>query len=275
MRVDAHQHFWRYDPAEHAWITPDLAVLRQDYLPGDLKPLLDACGMDGCVAVQARQTLEETRWLLELADKNPWIVGVVGWVDLCAENVEEQLRPFLSNPSFKGVRHDVQSEPDDRFLLRADFQRGIRALTRHDLAYDLLLLPRHLPAAAELAAAHPGQRFILDHLAKPEIRSGRFLPWAEDLRRLASCPNVACKLSGLVTEADRHNWKPSDFTPYIELAMEVFGPSRMMVGSDWPVCLLSVGYAQVCGLAEQFLAGLPPAEREAVWSGAAQLFYRF
>ena len=273
MRVDAHQHFWRYDPAEYDWIGEGMERLARDYLPADLAPLLTAEGIAGSVAVQARQTIEETRWLLGLAAKHPAILGVVGWVDLRSSEVGEQLREFAANPRFVGVRHVVQDEPDERFLLGEAFVGGLRQLHGFGLTYDLLLFPPQLPAAVELAGMMPEQPFVLDHLAKPLIKPGILDPWQADLRALACHPNVSCKLSGLVTEAAWQGWKRADFAPYLEVALEAFGPKRLMLGSDWPVCLLAAEYPDVVGIVTEFIARLSDSEQALILGGTASRFY--
>lgn len=244
MRIDAHQHFWKYNAADYGWMQPDWPI-RRDFLPDDLAPLLTAAGLAGSVAVQARQSLAESRWLLELADQQPLIKGVVGWVDLRADNVADQLAEFARHPKFVGVRHVVQDEPDDRFMVRPDFLRGIAQLQQFDLTYDILIFPRQLPAAVELARSFPAQSFVLDHLAKPAIKAGMLSPWREQIRELAKSPNVMCKVSGLVTEADWKGWKPAECKPYLEVVFEAFGEDRLMFGSDWPVCLLAGSYERV------------------------------
>lgn len=275
MRVDAHQHFWKYDPAEYPWIGDGMQRIARDELPADLAPLLQADGLRGSVAVQARQTLEENRWLLGLADAHPAILGVVGWVDLRSPEVGEQLRELATHPRFVGVRHVVQDEPDPRFLLGDAFVAGLRQLHGFGLTYDLLLFPPQLPAAVELAGMMPEQRFVLDHLAKPRIAAGGPLdPWRADLRALARHPNVSCKLSGLVTEADWRGWKREEFTPYLEVALQAFGPQRLMYGSDWPVCLLAAEYADVFGIVDDFIGQLTEDERAAILGGNATRFYR-
>lgn len=273
MRVDAHQHFWAYSAEEYPWIGEGMQRLARDYLPVDLKPLLAAKGLAGSVAVQARQSLEETRWLLELASKHPGILGVVGWVDLRSEAVGSQLEAFVGNPRFVGVRHVVQDEPDVRFLLGEAFVRGLRQLQSHGLTYDLLLFPPQLPAAIELVGMLPEQPFVLDHLAKPGIKAGTLDPWRADIQALATHGNVTCKLSGMVTEAAWQGWKREDFTPYLEVALEAFGPERLMYGSDWPVCLLAAEYPDVFGIVEDFLAKLSDSERQQVLGGTATRFY--
>lgn len=274
MKIDTHQHFWLYNAPDYGWMGPGLEALRRDYLPPELAPLLRASGIDGTVAVQARQTVEESDWLLALTDQHPFIFGVVGWVDLCSARVEEDLARLARHPKFRGVRHILHDEPDDRFMLREDFRRGLGQLQKFGLTYDLLLFPRHLPVACELVAGFLHQPFALDHLAKPPIKDGRLEPWATDLRRLAAFPNVCCKISGMVTEADWQRWKPADFAPYLDVVFECFGSERLMVGSDWPVATLAASYAQVMQIAGDYLARLSPDEQAAVWGGNAARFYR-
>jgi L-fuconolactonase len=273
MRIDAHQHFWSYSAAEYPWIGKGMERLAHDHLPADLAPLAAAEGIGGSVAVQARQSLEESRWLLELSDANPLIRGVVGWVDLRSTHVEDQLREVAEHPKFVGVRHVVQDEPDPRFLLGESFLHGIGKLATFGLTYDLLLYPQQLPAAAEFVGRFPEQPFVLDHLAKPRIKAGELDPWRHDLKALAAHGNVLCKLSGMVTEADWQGWKRADFTPYLEVALETFGPKRLMIGSDWPVCTLAAGYPDTIGIVRDFLAPLAAAEREAIEGGNAARFY--
>lgn len=272
MIVDAHQHFWRYDPREYAWIDDRMRALKRDFLPMDLAPHLEQAGVDATIAVQTQQTLDETRWLLQLADEQPFIAGVVGWVDLQADGVEAQL-DSLRHPRLSGIRHIVQSEPDDRFLLGAAFGRGIAALGQAGLPYDILIYPRHLPVAADFVARFPSQPFVLDHLAKPEIRSAAIDDWARDLRRLAAAPNVCCKLSGLVTEADWRTWTPAGIEPYLDVAFDAFGPSRLLAGSDWPVCTLAADYSRTMAVVRDYLGRFPSAAREAVLGGNARRVY--
>ncbi len=274
MHIDAHQHFWVYDPGEYDWIDDSMASLRRGFLPAGLKPELEQGGFQGCVAAQARQTIEETRWLLELAASSPFILGVVGWVDLQSSQVRSQLQAFAANPKLVGIRHVVQGEPDDRFLLRPEFLRGISVLEEFDLAYDILIYAKHLPVAAEFVRQFPRQRFVLDHLAKPPIKSGAMHPWTDGIRELAVFPNVFCKLSGLVTEADWHHWKAEDITPYLDVAFESFGPQRLMIGSDWPVCTVAASYARVMGVVKEYLGRHPVQVREAVLGENAQRFWK-
>ena len=274
MHIDAHQHFWIYNSKEYDWIDDSMRSIRRNFLPQDLQPELKSSGFDGSVAVQARQTLEETRWLLELADHSPSILGVVGWVDLRSPDVRAQLKTFARNPKLVGIRHIVQGEPDDRFLLQPDFLRGVALLAEFDLAYDILIYPRHLPVAADFVERFPRQRFVLDHLAKPPIKSGKIDSWAHDLRRLAEFPHVYCKLSGMVTEADWQHWKPQQLTPYLDVAFDSFGPGRLMIGSDWPVSLVAAPYARAVGVVKDYLLQKPPEVHDAVLGGNAQRFWR-
>ena len=273
MRIDSHQHFWRYNSTEYEWIDGSMSALRRNFLPQDLEPHLRNAGFDACVAVQARQTLEEMRWLLELADRSAFIAGVVGWVDLRAEDSQSQLEQFALNPKLVGVRHIVQSEPNDRFLLQPDFLRGVALLEQFNLAYDILIYPCHLPVAIDFVKHFPRQRFVLDHLAKPPIRTGELQPWAGHIRELAGSPNVHCKLSGMVTEADWRNWKKEDFRPYLDVAFDSFGSERLMIGSDWPVCLVAAQYSKAMNVVLEYVNGLPQSEADAVLGGNAKRFY--
>jgi L-fuconolactonase len=274
MRIDAHQHFWSYNPDEYGWIDDSIAGLRRDFLPEDLRPELERSGFAGAVAVQARQTLEETQWLLELAASATFIMGVVGWVDLRSPQVRSQLESFAGNPKLVGIRHIVQSEPDDHFLLQPNFLQGVSVLGDFDLAYDILIYPRHLAVAAEFVRRFPGQRFVLDHLAKPSIKSGEIHAWARGIQELAALRNVFCKLSGLVTEADWQHWKAEQIRPYLDIAFECFGPDRLMIGSDWPVCTVAASYGQAVGVVEDYLTQHTAEVREAVLGGNAARFWK-
>ena len=277
MNIDSHQHFWSYSATDYPWIGAGMERLARDYLPVDLEAPAAAAGIGGTVAVQARQTLEETRWLLELAERHPLIRGVVGWVDLRRPDVASALREFSSRPAFVGVRHVVQDEPDPRFLLGEEFVRGLKQLHPCGLTYDLLLYPQQLPAAVELAQLLPEQPFVLDHLAKPRIAAwtqpSDWHAWRRDIAALANHTNVCCKLSGMVTEAVWRQWRPADFAASIDVALAAFGPERLMFGSDWPVCLLSADYAEVAGIVENFCGTLSVAEQAAIWGGTATRFY--
>ena len=274
MHIDAHQHFWLYSPQEYGWIDDSMASLRRDFLPYDLEPELRGNDFRGCVAVQARQTLDETRWLLELAAQSAFVLGVVGWVDLKSPRLRSQLESFAANPKLVGIRHIVQGEPDDRFLLQPEFLSGVAMLEEFGLAYDILIYPRHLAVAAEFARRLPGQRLVLDHLAKPPIREGSLQAWARGIRELAVLPNVFCKLSGLVTEADWQGWKAEDIRPCLDVAFECFGPTRLMIGSDWPVCTVAAPYGRAMNVVKDYLSAFTSEVREAVLGGNAQRFWR-
>lgn len=274
MHIDAHQHFWKYNPSEYGWLDESMAALRRNLLPEDLHGELQRCDFQRSVVVQVRQSMEETRWMLQLAEEFPWIAGVVGWVDLCSTEAEAQLKSLSKNRKLVGVRHIVQSEADDRFLLRADFLRGIALLVDFDLAYDILIYTRHLAVAAEFVARFPRQRFVLDHLAKPPIKNGEIEFWENGIRRLASFPNVFCKLSGLVTEADWQRWTPDEIHPYLDIAFDSFGADRLMIGSDWPVCLVAATYEKAVNVVKNYLDRRPSEVREAVLGGNAQRFWR-
>jgi L-fuconolactonase len=254
-------------------MSDEMRQLKRDFLPEDLQPLLQSSGFDGCIAVQARQTLEETRWLLELSERHAFIKGVVGWVDLCSADLRGQLETFATHPKFVGVRHFLQDEPDDEFMLRAEFMNGIAQLREFDLTYDLLLYPRHLRAAALLVQKFPEQPFVLDHMGKPRIAEGLLSPWREDLRELASAPNVLCKLSGMVTEAKWNQWKPAEFTRYLDFVVEAFTPERLMLGSDWPVCLLSGDYAATMQLVIDYIQQFTPATQSGILGEKCARFY--
>jgi L-fuconolactonase len=277
MNIDSHQHFWSYSATDYPWIGAGMERLARDYLPVDIKAPATAAGIGGTVAVQARQTLKETRWLLQLAEHHPLIRGVVGWVDLRSTDIGDQLDEFVARKKFVGVRHVVQDETDPRFLLGAEFVRGLRQLAPLGLTYDLLLYPQQLSAAVELVASLPGQPFVLDHLAKPQIatwtKPGDMDPWRHDIAALAKHKNVCCKLSGMVTEAVWRQWRPADFAAYLDVALAAFGPGRLMFGSDWPVCLLSADYAEVAGIVRDLCATLSVAEQTAIWGGTATRFY--
>lgn len=273
MKIDAHQHFWRYDPARDAWITEEMSALRRDFLPTEFLKELAANDMDGSIAVQAASSEEETFFLIRLAEANPAIAGVVGWIDFTSPSAPKRVEFFTRFEKLRGFRHIVQSEPDDRFLMRNDFLRGIKHLAAFYLTYDILIYPKQLPAAAELVERLPDQPFVIDHLAKPCIKAKEIDTWATYMRALASHPNVFCKLSGLITEADWKNWQPEDFRPYLDVVFEAFGPERLMFGSDWPVCLLAGTYARVKNLIAEYVQGRPTADREKIFGGNAIRFY--
>jgi L-fuconolactonase len=274
MRIDAHQHFWHYHPADYRWIDESMAILRRDFLPGELQQEIKAAGIEGVVAVQARQSLEETHWLFEQAAIHPFVRGVVGWAPLIDDDVKDQLGTLTYCHTLKGIRHVVQDEPDDQFLLRDDFNRGIDALSDFGLAYDLLIFERHLPQSIEFVDRHPDQTIILDHLAKPLAREGQLEPWATNIHKLAERENVFCKLSGLVTEADWKNWSEQELKIYWEVILHAFGPRRVMFGSDWPVCLLATSYRSWYELCRRFTASLSKEERDRIFGGTAVEVYQ-
>jgi L-fuconolactonase len=272
--IDAHNHFWQYDPREYAWMSAEMSILRKDYLPEQLKAQMDRHGVQATVAVQARQSLEENHFLLDLADKFPFIKGVVGWLDLQKEAVAEELRIFSAHPKFKGIRHMIQSEEDDRFMLQPDFMRGIALLKDFDLTYDILIAEKQLPVSIKFVEAFPDQKLVLDHLAKPSIRSGSLEPWSGHIRTLAQNKNLYCKLSGLVTEAKHRHWKEAEMKPYLDVVFEAFGPERLMFGSDWPVCLLAADYSRVLRLIQEYIGQLSSLEQEMVMGLNARNFYK-
>lgn len=272
-RIDAHQHFWHFEPTRDAWISDKMAPLRRDFLPPELQPLLQRHGFDGCVAVQAAQSEVETDFLLELTAKHDFIKGVVGWVDLRAENIDERLAYYRQFAKLKGFRHILQGEADRALMLRPEFRRGISALGQYGFTYDLLILPDQLTYAAELASAFPNQAFVLDHIAKPLIKSGKTEPWRRDLQALATHENVLCKVSGLLTEADWQRWQPTDFRPYLDVVFDAFGTQRVMFGSDWPVCEVAGGYSRTISLLNDYLTSFSPTEQARFWGDNAVSFY--
>jgi L-fuconolactonase len=273
MRVDAHQHFWKYNAARDTWITDEMSVLRRDFLPEELARECEANGIDASIAVQADQSEDETLFLLDLAKDNPRVAGVVGWVDLRSPRLAERLEFFSRFGKLRGFRHIAQSEPDDRFLVQEGFLNGIAQLRRSGFTYDILIYPQQMPAALELVAKFPQQPFVIDHLAKPEIKAGEIKAWSDYMRRIAKNRNVFCKLSGLVTEAGWRGWKPSDFHRYLDTVFQVFGPDRLMFGSDWPVCLLAASYRQVKEIIEDYLKNCSAQDRENIFGGNATRFY--
>ena len=273
--IDAHQHFWKYSEEEYPWMEgAEKTCLRMDRLPEDLWKLQDACGFVGSVAVQARQSLEETRWLLNLADEHERLFGVVGWIDLCSETIEDQLIEFSDHSKLVGVRHVVQDEPDDNYMMSDAFRRGIGLLNKHGLSYDILIYPRQLKAALDIVQRNPDQRFVLDHLAKPSIRSGNSADWEKHFRALAEYSNVTCKLSGLVTEADWSKWTRGQITPFLDKALEAFTSKRLMIGSDWPVCTLAADYSQVMEIVTTWAGRLSQSEQVDILRNNAIHFYQ-
>lgn len=270
--IDAHQHFWQYDPVCHDWINEDLSVIRKDFLPAQLKQIFDEEGVDGCIAVQADQTETETDFLIQLAAENDFIKGVVGWVDLLAENCEDRLQHYQQFPIVKGFRHILQSE-DPAFILQPAFLRGIALLSQFDFTYDILVFPRHLSAVHTLVSKFPEQRFVIDHIAKPDIKNGLMDEWAAGIRKLATYPNVFCKISGMVTEADWKQWKAETLYPYLSVVTEAFGLQRLLYGSDWPVCLVAASYSEMWQPVKDFYRNVTREEQAALFGENARDFY--
>ena len=273
MTIDSHQHFWRYDPARDAWITDSMSLLKRDFLPEDFEHECKANDIGGSIAVQVDQSENETSFLLDLAKRSERIAGVVGWVDLRSPSVEERLHLFSDCKKLRGFRHIVQGEADDQFLVGREFTRGISLLRDFGFTYDILIYPKQLPAAIELASRFPEQPFVVDHLAKPLIKEGGREPWTSYMRAIAQNKNVYCKASGLVTEADWLDWKPDDMRPYLDVVLDAFGPERLMFGSDWPVCLLAASYRQVKELLGSYVEGHAPQQKENIFGGNAIRFY--
>jgi len=273
VRIDSHQHFWRYDATRHSWITDEMRALRRDFLPEDLRPELNANRIDATVVVQVEHSEDETHFLLKLAERDPTIAGVVGWVDLRAPDLPQRLEYFSQFEKLRGFRHIVQSEPDDRFLLRDDFCRGISLLREFGFTYDILIYARQLPAAVTFVERFPDQRFVIDHIAKPAIAVREIHDWARSMRAIAANPNVFCKLSGLITEADWNNWTADVFGPYLDVVFDAFGADRLLFGSDWPVCLLAGSYDRVHQLIAGYLNSKPAAEQLNIFGEKAARFY--
>ena len=273
MKMDSHQHFWKYHPDKDSWITDDMKVIQRDFLPNELLPLLKESAVHGCIAVQADQSEAETEFLLQLAQENDFIKGVVGWVDLRSDNVEERLKHYSKYKKIKGFRHIVQAESQDDFLLRDDFCKGIAQLEKYNFTYDILIFPKHLPVAIEFVKQFPNQKFVINHLAKPNFKQIDFTQWEKGIREIASCPNVYCKVSGLVTEADWNNWKVEDFTYCLDVVTREFGMNRLMFGSDWPVSLLASNYQESIGIAQQYFAAFSKSDQEKFWGTNAIRFY--
>jgi L-fuconolactonase len=277
--IDSHQHFWELNRFMYGWLdAPQLAPIRRNFLPSDLAPLLKQAGVDKSIFVQTQHNLAEARWVLRLAGQYDFIAGVVGWVDLASPDCERQLLEFRGQPKFVGVRHITQDEPDPDFIVREDVLRGLAVLEKHAVPFDLLFYVQHLRHAATLAKRFPALPLVIDHLAKPRIKAGmaagEMAGWSDDLRAAAQYPNVYCKLSGLVTEADWAHWKPADLRPYVRTALDLFGPERCMYGSDWPVCLLAGSYQAVIDALRECVSDLSPTDRDRIFGGTAARFYR-
>lgn len=274
MRIDAHQHFWELGRFDYSWLdAEDLAAIRRNFLPSDLEPLIRQVDIDRTIFVQTQHNVVETRWVLELADQHEFICGVVGWVDLASVDCEDQLLEFKDHPRFVGVRHVTHDEPDDDFIIRDDVIRGLKVLEKHQVPFDLLFYVKHLRHAETLGKQLPELPMVIDHLSKPEIKHQRLNNWLDPFRAAARLPNVFCKLSGMITEANWQNWKASDLQQYVDVALEAFGAERCMFGSDWPVCELAGSYGQVHGALVECLASLSDDERAKIFGKTAQKFY--
>ncbi len=271
--IDAHQHFWQYDPVTHDWINEGMSVIRKDFLPQDLQPLLQQNKVAGCVAVQAAQSEKETDFLIQLAKENAFIKGIVGWVDLRGEDIRDRLMHYQQEKIVKGFRHILQGE-DPVFMLQPGFLRGIAALQEFGFTYDILIFPKHLPAVLELVKQFPDQPFVIDHIAKPFIRTGLIDEWKKGIIAIAQFPNVYCKVSGMVTEADWKNWKKEDITPYLDIIVNHFGIKRLLYGSDWPVCLVAGSYEKMMGLVRDYFSSFSSAEQELIFGRNASQFYQ-
>lgn len=273
LLIDAHHHLWKYNPREYAWIGPNQSVLKRDYLPAELGKLAKETSVAGTVVVQARQTLEETRWLLELAHGSNLLKGVVGWVPLTKPDVERDLEHFANQPKLKGVRHVLHDEPDDDYMLRDDFNRGVARLSKFGLVYDVLIYERHLKQTIEFVDRHPNQVFVIDHIAKPRIKEGVLSPWREAITELAKREKVYCKVSGMVTEAVWDNWTPQQLRPYFDVVLSTFGPRRLMFGSDWPVVTLAASYREWADTFRSFISALSRDEQARICAGTATEVY--
>jgi L-fucono-1,5-lactonase len=272
--IDSHQHFWQVGRFDYPWMSRELGVLYRDYLPRDLAPILQRNRVTQTVLVQASNSLEESRWLLQLAGANSFIAGVVGWVDLTSADIDSQLDELCAHPKFKGVRHLVESEPADDWLVRPAVLSGLQKLSSRRVSFDLLVHTRHLKHASRVAETWPALALVIDHLAKPPIARNEIKEWSEALAPIARYPNIHCKLSGLVTEANWNSWHIDDLRPFVDCALEFFGPDRMMFGSDYPVCLLAASYDRVLDSFQQLLKGLSGMDRDKIFSTNAARFYR-
>ena len=272
-RIDSHQHFWQYNPQKHGWITDDMKVIQRDFLPSDLQPILQKNNIDGCISVQADQTETETEFLLELSDNHDFIKGIVGWVDLQVANIDERLVYYNQFKKLKGFRHIVQSETDSEFMLRPKFKNGIIALSLYDFTYDILIYHYQLEQAIQFVALFPNQKFVLDHLGKPDIKSGEYALWQTNIKKLALHQNVFCKISGMTTEGEWNNWKPSDFTVYLDIIVKAFGTDRLMYGSDFPVCTLAATYEEQLNIVTAYFSTFKYLEKKKIMGDNALKFY--
>lgn len=274
MKIDSHQHFWRFNEERDSWINEEMEVIKRDFMPEDLEPLLLEQDFDGCVAVQAAQDDAQTEFLLSLADQNDFIKGVVGWIDLQSSGLEEKLSTYSDKKLLKGFRHVLQDEPEDDYMLRPAFMKGVKMLANYDYTYDILIFPRHLKNALIFAQSLKNQRLVIDHLAKPYIKDGLIDDWKRDIQAFKGLDHVSCKVSGIITEADWHHWRQEDLRPYLDVAFEVFGTNRLMFGSDWPVSLLAGNYPEVTAVLNRYLESFSKDEKDKVMGGNATGFYK-
>jgi len=273
MIIDSHHHYWHYNPIEYDWIDHSMKVIRADFLPDKLEKTILEAGVDGVLSIQARQSIEETDWLIAMAHQNKFMKGVVGWFSLIQKNIEATLEKYSGEKILKGVRHVIQGEADPEFMLRTDFNHGISLLKKYSLVYDLLITEQQLPIAIKFVDLHPNQTFVLDHIAKPLIGRNELSPWKENIQELAKRENVSCKISGMVTEADFNNWTPQQLVPYFEVVMEAFGPERLLFGSDWPVCLVATSYKDWVDLVRKNISSFSVLEQEKIMGGNAVRIY--
>lgn len=271
--IDAHQHFWQFNPVRDSWITDEMSVIQKDFFPDDFKPVLQQNGLDGCVAVQASQSEEETGFLISLASRHDFIKGIVGWVDLQADDIEERLEKYKSVPFVKGFRHVLQGEPQRDLMLNPNFERGIEALQQHGFTYDILIFPDQVKFSAELVASFPEQKFVIDHIAKPYIKRKEIDEWKKDMEKIAKYENLYCKISGMVTEADWKGWKKEDFTPYLDVVVNAFGANRILFGSDWPVSLVAASYEEMLAIVKDYFASFSKEEQDRFFGLNAIRFY--
>ena len=273
LRIDSHQHFWKFDPVKYDWITEEMSVIKKDFLPGDLKPVLQKNNFDGCVTVQVEQTEKENDFLLNIAERNDFIGGIVGWVDLQSKNIEDRLVYYKQFQKLKGFRHILQGEKKRDLMLSPEFKKGISYLAKYDFTYDILIFPDQLMFARDLVNEFPEQKFVIDHLAKPYIKDGKIEEWKKDIETIGAFENVSCKISGMVTEADWKKWNTKDFFPYLDVVVNSFGPNRIMYGSDWPVCLVAASYDQALGIVQKYFSSFSKDEQDAFFGGNAIKFY--
>ena len=274
MIIDSHHHFWKYDPIEYDWIDDSMKVIRKDFLPESLELTIREAGVDGVISVQARQSVEETSWLLEMARQNKFIKGVVGWLPLINDDIEVELEKYSGNKLLKGLRHVIQGEPDPKFMLRKDFNSGVSLLKKYSMAYDILIVERQLPNMIRFVDQHPDQVFVLDHIAKPLIAKHELSLWKENIQELARRENVSCKISGMVTEADFNSWTPPQLQPYFDVVLEAFGADRLLFGSDWPVCLVATSYKNWMDLVQKSISELSKIEQAQIMGENAIRLYQ-